>query len=60
MNPIAEEILMHYGMPKRSGRYPWGSGDNPYQHSGDFLSRVNELKKTRFYKREKANWYNAK
>lgn len=45
MNPIAEEILMHYGMPRRSGRYPWGSGDNPYQRSGDFLSRVEELKK---------------
>lgn len=44
MNPIAEDILMHYGMPRRSGRYPWGSGDNPYQHSGDFLSRVKELK----------------
>lgn len=44
MNPIAEDILMHYGMPKRSGRYPWGSGENPYQHSGDFLGRVNELK----------------
>lgn len=41
--PIDE--LMHYGMPKRSGRYPWGSGDNPYQHSGDFLSRIEELKK---------------
>lgn len=45
MNPIAEEILMHYGMPRRSGRYPWGSGNNPYQHSGDFLSRIDELKK---------------
>lgn len=44
MNPIAEDILMHYGVPRRSGRYPWGSGDNPYQHSGDFLSRVDELK----------------
>lgn len=44
MNSIAEEILMHYGMPRRSGRYPWGSGDNPYQHSGDFLSRIDELK----------------
>ena len=44
MNPVAEEILMHYGMPRRSGRYPWGSGDNPYQHSGDFLSRIDELK----------------
>lgn len=44
MNHIAEDILMHYGVKRRSGRYPWGSGDNPYQHSGDFLSRVNELK----------------
>ncbi len=45
MNPVAEDILMHYGMPRRSGRYPWGSGENPYQHSGDFLSRVEELEK---------------
>ena len=57
MNPVAEEImaylsldsdedsLEHYGMPRRSGRYPWGSGENPYQHSGDFLSRIEELKK---------------
>ena len=60
MNSIAEEILSyygiaeqnenddiyHYGMPRRSGRYPWGSGDDPYQHgSQDFLSRVEELKK---------------
>ena len=38
-------ILEHYGTKRHSGRYPWGSGDNPYQHSGDFLSRVEELKK---------------
>lgn len=36
--------LMHYGMPRRSGRYPWGSGDNPYQRTGDFMSRVLELR----------------
>lgn len=42
---IENEILMHYGVKRRSGRYPWGSGDNPYQRSGDFLSRVQELKK---------------
>lgn len=49
MNPILEkpplDELMHYGVKRRSGRYPWGSGDNPYQHSGDFLSRVQELRK---------------
>ncbi len=43
MNPVAEDILMHYGVKRRSGRYPWGSGENPYQHSGDFLSRVEDL-----------------
>lgn len=42
---LDEDCIFHYGMPRRSGRYPWGSGDNPYQHSGDFLSRVEELKK---------------
>lgn len=45
MNSITEDILMHYGMPRRSGRYPWGSGENAYQHSKDFLGRIEELKK---------------
>lgn len=26
--------LYHYGIPRRSGRYPWGSGDRPFQSSG--------------------------
>ena len=51
MNYIADEqlsnvdSLAHYGIKRRSGRYPWGSGDFPYQHDRDFLSRVEELKK---------------
>ena len=48
MNPVVEEmndVLMHYGTPRHSGRFPYGSGDNPYQHNGDFLSRIDELKK---------------
>ena len=62
MNPVAEEILsylgsadsmneedlMHYGMPRRSGRYPWGSGEDPYQHGRDFLGRVDEMRKNNF------------
>ena len=43
-----EEILSHYGMPRRSGRYPWGSGDQPYQSSRDFLGRVEEMRKSGF------------
>lgn len=57
MNPIEKDlhsyfgvssevnVLEHYGTKFHSGRYPWGSGENPYQHSGDFLSRVEVLKK---------------
>lgn len=38
------DVLEHYGTKRHSGRYPWGSGENPYQRSGDFLSRVEKLK----------------
>ena len=49
MNPIAgamNDILIQYGVQRRSGRYPWGSGEDPYQHGRDFLGRIEELKKT--------------
>jgi len=47
--------LYHYGMPRRSGRYPWGSGDNPYQHGpGTLTIRDNELKKTGLSEVERA------
>lgn len=40
-----DDVLIHYGTPRHSGRYPWGSGENPYQRTDDFLSRVEKLKK---------------
>ncbi len=49
-----QDYLMHYGVKRRSGRYPWGSGEDPYQHSGDWLSRVDELKKQGFTEKELA------
>ena len=39
-----ERYLVHYGTPRHSGRYPWGSGEYPYQRTGNFLSRYEELK----------------
>ena len=36
--------LFHYGTPRRSGRYPWGSGDQPFQSSGSFLAGVQDLR----------------
>lgn len=34
--------LMHYGTPRHSGRYPWGSGEDPYQHE-EFYSRYKSM-----------------
>lgn len=70
MNLIAEEMravlngdddyLEHYGMPRRSGRYPWGSGKDPYQHAVDFLGRVEELRKQGFtFTDEKGKTYSG-
>ena len=48
------DILMHYGTPRHSGRYPWGSGENPYQRTIDFIGRVDELKKSGLSEKEVA------
>lgn len=37
--------LIHYGTPRHSGRYPWGSGKNPYQRYKSFIGHVTELRK---------------
>ena len=47
--------LLQYGVKRRSGRYPWGSGENPYQHSGDFLARVEQLHKDGLSEKEIAD-----
>lgn len=44
--------LEHYGMPRRSGRYKWGSGEVPYQHEAWFTWRVKELKKAGMSEKE--------
>lgn len=40
--------LYHYGIPRRSGRYPYGSGERPYQDKerrrGFIIGRVKERK----------------
>lgn len=41
----ADAYLAHYGTPRHSGRYPWGSGgDDQGQRSRDFLNQVASLK----------------
>jgi DNA-binding CsgD family transcriptional regulator len=36
--------LMHYGVLRRSGRYPWGSGSTPMERNRGFLGYVDDLK----------------
>lgn len=36
--------LKHYGTKRHSGRYPWGSGEEPYQHESWFHADVKRLK----------------
>ena len=40
-----DKYLRHYGILRKSGRYPWGSGDDPEQRSGSFLGMVAEMKR---------------
>ena len=56
-NPSFDE-LMHYGTKRHSGRYPWGSGDNPYQHEANFLKEVYDKRESGFeYTDEDGNTY---
>ena len=49
---MSSGVLMHYGRSKKdgaiygSGRYPLGSGEDPYQHEEGFNAAVRKLKKT--------------
>lgn len=42
---IKSDELMHVGTPRHSGRYPWGSGDTPYQRASSFIADVAALRK---------------
>ena len=42
---IEDDSLEHYGTARHSGRYPWGSGEDPYQNSMNFLSYIDGLHK---------------
>ena len=42
---MSQEELFHYGIKRKSGRYPWGSGGDPYQRSNMFYRFINDLKK---------------
>lgn len=60
-----EDFLMHVGRSKEdgapvgSGRYPKGSGENPYQHDdGTFLGTVKKLRKEGMSEKEICKYFN--
>jgi DNA-binding NarL/FixJ family response regulator len=40
-----EAFLAHFGILRRSGRYPWGSGGNQAQRHRSFLETIDSLRK---------------
>lgn len=55
-----EDYLAHYGILRRSGRYPWGSGGDVEQRSRDFRSMVADLRKEGLSEVEIANMFSSK
>lgn len=51
--------LSHIGILRKSGRYPWGSGKNPYQRSLNFQKIVGDLRKQGMSDSEIARALNA-
>lgn len=41
---LPNDILVHYGTPRHSGRYPWGSGKDPYQSAKGFFAERQRLR----------------
>lgn len=39
-----KDSLIHYGIKRRSGRYPWGSGKDPHSRSKDIIGMNDDLK----------------
>ena len=49
--------LYHYGIKRRSGRYPWGSGAKKSRNASDFLSTIDVLEKDGFNEKQIAEYF---
>lgn len=48
-----DDLLKHYGTPRKSGRYPWGSGEDPFQSEGwRFLNNVDKYRESGLSEKE--------
>lgn len=55
-----ENYLAHYGILRRSGRYPWGSGGNVSQRSQSFFDTIESLKAQGFSEKQMASFFSTK
>src|SRR3954453_7998541 len=60
MEVSEEDYLAHYGILRKSGRYPWGSGDTPNQRSRTVLDILNQHRKEGLSDSEIAKLYSTK
>ena len=58
---MENDKLTHIGVPRRSGRYPWGSGKRPYQSTGGVLKnfKKNRARKAAVKKAQETRKANA-
>ncbi len=52
-----KDYLAHYGILRKSGRYPWGSGGTQSARNKKFLDIVTELRKEGMTESEIARGY---
>ena len=52
-----DEDVKHYGTPRHSGRFPWGSGENPYQHEDWYRGSDEWLKRVEAYQKQGLSTY---
>ena len=57
---MSDDEMAHYGTPRHSGRYPWGSGDDEetHQRNQSLASRAEELRKQGLKETDVANALN--
>ena len=57
---VKDQELYHIGMPMRSGRYPWGSGKDPYQSAIGWQAHIKKLREEGFSDSEIAEFEGIK
>jgi DNA-binding CsgD family transcriptional regulator len=55
-----DDYLAHYGILRKSGRYPWGSGETQSERNKTFLSTIESMRKQGMSEADIARSFNTK